>query len=74
MQLLTKELVSNTSAQLFPDSTLSPFRNFLPDQLTLGCQWEVAIFVNILPIDVPKCYRRNFVYFDKNRTKSLEFH
>ena len=40
----TIELVSNTSAQLFPDNTLRSLTNsFLPEQLNLECQWEVAI-------------------------------
>ena len=43
MESFTIELVSNASAQLFPDNTLSSFTNFLPEQLKLDCQWEVAI-------------------------------
>ena len=36
------ELVSNASALLFPANTLSSFTNFLPEQLNLEGQWEVA--------------------------------
>ena len=43
MESLTKELVSNASAQLFPENTLSFFTIFLPEQLNLDGQWEVAI-------------------------------
>ena len=43
MESFTIELVSNASAQLFPDNTLSFFTNFLPGQLNLNGQWEVAI-------------------------------
>ena len=43
MELFTIELVSNLSAQLFPDNTLSSFTNFLPEQMKLEGQWEVAI-------------------------------
>ena len=43
MQSLTIELVFNVSSQLFPDSTLSSFTNFLPEQLNLEGQWNAAI-------------------------------
>ena len=43
MESFTIELVSNASAQLFPDNTLSSFTNFLTEQLNLDGQWEVAI-------------------------------
>ena len=43
MESFTIELVSNASAQLFPDITLSSFTNFLPEQLNLDGQLEVAI-------------------------------
>ena len=35
IKLFTIELVSNASAQLFPDKTLSSFTNFSPEQLNL---------------------------------------
>ena len=37
------ELVSNASARLFPENTLSSFPNFSPEQLNLKGPWEVAI-------------------------------
>ena len=43
MDSFTIELVSNATGELFPDNTLSSFTNFLPEQVTLECQWEVAI-------------------------------
>ena len=43
MDSFTIELVSNSSSELFPDNTLSSFTNFLPDQVNLEGQWEVAI-------------------------------
>ena len=43
IESLRIELVSNASAQLFPDNTLSPFIKFLPEQLHLEGQREVAI-------------------------------
>ena len=43
MESFTMELVSNASAQLLPHKTLSSFTDFLPEQLNLDGQWEVAI-------------------------------
>ena len=43
MESFTIELVSNASAQLFPDNSMSSFTNFLPEQLNLEGQWEVSI-------------------------------
>ena len=42
MVSFTIELVSNASSELFRDFTLSSFNNFLPDQVNLEGQWEVA--------------------------------
>ena len=35
-------MVSNDSGELFPDNKLSSFTNFLPEQVNLEGQWEVA--------------------------------
>ena len=43
MDSFTTELVSNASLQLFPNNTLSSFTIFLPEQVNLDGQWEVAI-------------------------------
>ena len=43
MESCTIELVSNASAQLFPDNTQNSFTNFLREQRNLDGQWEVAI-------------------------------
>ena len=43
MDSFTIELVSNASGELFRDNTLSSFTNFLPEQVNLEGQWEVAI-------------------------------
>ena len=42
-EYFTIELVSNASAQLISDNTLSSFSNFSPEQLDLENHWEVAI-------------------------------
>ena len=74
MESFTKELVSNASAQLFPDNTLSSFTNFLPEQLNLEGQWEVATS----EISYPSMYKNvtegKFMFFDKKLSKSSEFY
>ena len=74
MESFTIELVSNASAQLFPDKTLSSFTNFSPEQLNLEGQWEVAIS----EISYPSLYQNitegKFMIFDKKLSKSSEFY
>ena len=43
MDSFTIELVSNASAELFPNNKLSSLTNFLPEQVNLEGQWEGAI-------------------------------
>ena len=74
MESFTIELVSNASAQLFPDNTLSSFTNYLPEQLNLDGQWEVAFS----EISYPSMYQNvtvgKFMFFDKNFSKMSEFY
>ena len=73
MESFTIELVSNAPAQLIPDNTLSSFTNFLPEQLNVDGQWEVAIS----EISYPSLYQNvtegKFMFFDKKLSKSSEF-
>ena len=43
MSSFTVELVSNGSFDCYPNNTLSSFTNFLPEQINLDGEWEVAI-------------------------------
>ena len=74
MESFTKALVSNPSAQLFPDNTLSSFTNFLPEQLNLDGQWEVAISEITYPSMYQNVAERKFMFFDKKLSKSSEFY
>ena len=69
MESFTIELVSNASSQLFPDNTLSSFTNFLPSQVNLEGQWEVAIS----EISYPSMYQNitvgKFMYTHKEYEK-----
>ena len=73
MESFTIDLVSNASAQLFPNNTLRSFTNFLPEQLNLEGQWEVAIS----EISYPSMYRNategKFMFFDKNLQRRFSF-
>ena len=70
MASFTIELVSNASGELFPDNTLSVFTNFLPEQVILEGQWEVAIS----EISYPSLYQNitegYFKFFDEKLSKS----
>ena len=68
------ELVSNASAQLFPDNTLSSFTNFLPEQLNLDGQLEVAISEKSYPTMYQNVTEGKFMFFDKKLSKSSEFY
>ena len=74
MESSTIELVSNASAQLFPDNTLSSFTNFLPEQLNLEGQWEVAISEISHPSMYQNVTEEKFMFFDKKLSKSSEFY
>ena len=74
MESFTLELVSNASAQLFPDNTLSSFTNFLPEQLNLDGQWEVAISEIFYPSMYQNVTEGKFMFFDKKLSKSSEFY
>ena len=63
-------MVSNTSGELLPDSTLSSFTNFLPEQVNLERQWEVAISEISYPSIYQNITEAYFKFFDKNLSKS----
>ena len=72
MDSFTIELVSNASLQLFPNNTLSSSTNFLPEQVNLDGQWQVAIS----EISYPSMYRNvtegKFMFYDENFSKTTE--
>ena len=70
MDSFTIELVSNASAEFFPDNTLSSFTNFLPEQVNLEGQWEVAISEISYPSMYQNITEGKFKFFDKKLSKS----
>ena len=74
MESLTTELISNASAQLFPENTLSSFTNFLPEQLNLENQWQVAISEISHPSMYQNVTEGKFLLFDNKFSNSSEFY
>ena len=74
MESFTIELVSNASAQLFPDKTLSSFTNLLPEQLDLEGQWQVAISGKPYSSMNQNVTEGKFRFFDKKLSNSTELY
>ena len=72
MESFTLELFSTASAQLFPDKTLISFTSFLPEQLDLERQWEVAVSEISYPSMYQNVMERKIMFFDKKFSKSSE--
>ena len=70
MDSITIELVSNASGELFPDNTLSFFTNFLPEQVKLEGQWEVAISEIYYPSMYRNITEEYFKFFEEKLSKS----
>ena len=70
MESFTIKLVSNASGELFPDNTLSSFTNFLPEQLNLEGQWEVAISEISYPSMYQNITEGKLKFFDEKLSKS----
>ena len=70
MDSFTIELVSNASGELFPENTLGSFTNFLPEQVNLEGQWEVAISEISYPSMYQNITEGYFMFFDERLSKS----
>ena len=74
MEYFTIELVSNASAQPIPDNTPRSFTNFLPEQLNIDGDWEVAILERSHPSMYHLITEEKFMFFDMKLSKSSEFY
>ena len=72
MDSFTIELVINASLQLFPNNTLSSFTNFLPEQVNLDGQWEVAISAISYPLMNQNVTEGKFMFYDEKLSKTTE--
>ena len=73
MDSFTIELVSNASSELFPDNTLSSFTNFLPEQVNLDGQWEVAISEISYTSMYQNVTEGKFLFYDETLSKTKDF-
>ena len=74
MESLTKILLSNASAQLLPDITLSSFTNFIPQQLNPEGQCEVAISEISYPSIYQNVTEGKLIFFDRKLSESSVFY
>ena len=74
MDSFTTELVSNASGELFLDNTLSSFTNFLPEQVNLERQWEVAISEISYPSIYQNITEGYFKFSDEKYSKSTSIY
>ena len=72
MDSFTVELVSNETSQLFPNNTLSSVTNFLPEQVILNGQWEVAISEISYPSICQNVTEGKFMFYDEKFSKTTE--
>ena len=72
MESFTIELVSNASLQHFPSNTLSSFTNFLPEQVNLDGQWEVAISEFSYPSLYQNVTEGKFMFYDEKLSKTTK--
>ena len=69
MDSFTIELVSNASGELFPNNTFSSFTTFLPEQVNLEGQCEVAISETSYPSMYQNIKEGKFKFFDEKISK-----
>ena len=70
MESFTIELVSNAFGELLLNNSLSSFTDFLPEQLNLEGQWEVAISEISYPSMYQNITEEKFKSFDEKLSKS----
>ena len=61
----TIKLVSNAFAKLLPDKTLSSLTNFLPEELNVEGQWEVAVSEKSYLLRYQNVTQRKSMFFHK---------
>ena len=72
MDSFSIELVFNASSELFPNNTPSSFTKFLPEQVNLDGQWEVAISEISYQSMYQSATDGNFLFYDEKLSKATE--
>ena len=70
MDSFTIELVFNASGEVFPHNALNSFTNFLPEQVNLEGQWEVAILEISYPSKYQNITKEKLKFLDEKLSKS----
>ena len=70
MESSTLELVSNASSEIFSNNTFSSFMNFLPEQVNLKGQWEVAVSKILYPSVYQNVTEGKFLFHDDELSKT----
>ena len=65
MNSFTVVLISDASFDCYPNNTLSSFTNFLPEQINLEGEWEVAITELSYPSLYQNITEGKFFYLDE---------
>ena len=65
MNSFTVEMISNASFYCYPNNTLNSLTNFLPEQINLEGEWEVAITEQSYPSLYPNITEVKFFYLDE---------
>ena len=74
MESFTIELVSNASFELLPNITLSSFTNFLPEQVNLEVQWEVAVSEISYSSMYQNVTEGKFLFHDNELSKTKDYY
>ena len=72
MDSFTIELIYNASSQLFPNNTLSSLTNFVPEQVKLDGQWDIAISEISHPSMYQNVTEGKFMFYNEKLSETTE--
>ena len=61
----TITLVSSASKKVFKDNTMAIFKCLLSEEISLQCEWRVAVTQSTFPTQINNVTDSNFVYYKK---------
>ncbi len=71
MESMIIEVVSNASMDVYPQNSLSSFSNFLPEQINLEDNWEVALMEISYPAIFMNITEGRFRYKERERDGAI---
>ena len=72
MNELTVHLVSSASMNIFPQNTLSSFKNYFSEEINLEADWLVALSEIIFPAKINQVYKNDLKIFSSEGLKFYE--